>query len=143
MRVRISGAWRDVQSGRVRIGGAWKEITGARCYVGDAWKEIQGFIAPLSVTVSPNVVEGNGFAGTVTTENAAATPSGGRAPYTYAWSYVSGDTNFSATASTSALTAFQITMAGGSDANSDWRVTVTDALGATATDTVTIAARTF
>lgn len=144
MKVRVSGAWRDVTSGRVRIGGAWKEIVGARCYVGGAWKDIEGFVSPLSVTASPDAVNGTRFgAGVVTTSSTTATPSGGRAPYTYAWAYVSGDSGFSATAPTAATTAFQITVGPSDDRVSNWRVTVTDALGATATDDVALGASSF
>jgi hypothetical protein len=86
---------------------------------------------------SNSVVSGHTLGtGTATTNTTTVTPTGGTAPYTYAWarlSYTAGVAP-TATASTAATTAFtQTGMALGGEYTSMWRCTVTDALGLTAT----------
>jgi hypothetical protein len=72
--------------------------------------------APLSASLFPSTVNGSEFvlasgtvAVTVITESVTATASGGQAPYTYLWEYVSGDTA-TATTGTSASTTFSRTV---------------------------------
>lgn len=133
MRVRDGGAWREIDSGRVYVGGAWKRLVEARAYVGGAWKTVATFTPPLSASVSPSTATATTTGGgTITTNSVTVTPSGGQAPYTYAWSRIVG-TRSSVTASTSATTAFRCTLATEDEVADEWRCTVTDNFGSTAT----------
>jgi len=90
------------------------------------------------VTIDQAFVGGQRFgSGSVTTDTATATPTGGTGPYTYLWSYVSGDAGLSANTGTSAATNWTGSITAlGQDKTAVWRVTVTDSLAATATSTV-------
>jgi hypothetical protein len=96
--------------------------------------------APYGVGASPSAVYG-GYLGssTVTTNAVTVTPTGGTAPYTYAWAYVSGDT-FTIDASTAATTTFTRTVGSSTMYSAVYRCTVTDAAAATATIDVTVTA---
>ena len=92
----------------------------------------------LYVTIDQPFVGGQRFGtGSVTTDAATATPTGGTGPYTYAWAYVSGDAGLSANSSTSATTTWTGSITAlGQDKTAVWRCTVTDSLAATASSTV-------
>lgn len=82
----------------------------------------------FSASASPETVYGFGV-GTATSATTTVTPSGGTAPYTYAWSNLTYDASVAPTASapTAASTAFvQTTMDPGAIYTSAWRCTVTD-----------------
>jgi len=132
--LRISGAWKELSSGKVRVGNAWKTVTQGKIYVGGAWKDLLGFTPALSLSASPSTAIGSatyGF-GPAVTNSVTVTPTGGLAPYTYSWARVSG-TIGSAGSPTAATTVF------GGDPNPDYvasstfRCTCTDSLGNTAT----------
>jgi hypothetical protein len=74
--------------------------------------------------------------GSVTTPSVTVTPTGGTGPYTYAWTYDSGDVGFSANTASSASTTFTGSVAAGEDLVAVWRCTVTDSLAATCFVTV-------
>lgn len=74
---------------------------------------------------------------TVTTDATTVTPSGGTGPYTYAWSYVSGDTHIVALSPTADTTAFGAPTAY-AELDAVWKCTVTDAGGLTAEALVSI-----
>lgn len=138
MKVRVGGAWRDVTSAKVRVGGAWRDMATAEAYEGGAWREVLAFTTPLSVNVSPvSVIGEREGAGEATTDPATATPTGGTAPYTYAWTKVSGG---SITADTGLLasTTFSAILTNGQIITATFQCTVTDARGQTATDTVNV-----
>lgn len=90
------------------------------------------------VAISPAVAEiiSAGF-GPLTTNSVTVTPSGGTAPYTYAWSFVSGDT-VTINSPTSATTTFTGDPVGYSVLSSVYRCTVTDNAAADASVTVGI-----
>lgn len=93
----------------------------------------------LAVTVSPTSVSGYGTVN-ATTDTCTATAAGGTAPYTYAWTLVSTDSNTDPEAfnPTSAATVFTITnMNPNAVYTSQWQVTVTDANSNTASTTAT------
>lgn len=74
-----------------------------------------------------------------TTPTTTVTPVNGTAPYTYAWTRVSGDASTSANSATSAATTFsRSSMSVGVSYNSTWRCTVTDNVAATATCDVSV-----
>lgn len=91
---------------------------------------------PLEVSVSPATVSGTGGGGfeTVTTDAALATPSGGIPPYSYSWDAPVSNP----TAATAASTQFSAAMSPGETINETGTCTVTDAIGQTAADTVTV-----
>jgi hypothetical protein len=95
----------------------------------------------FSVSISPGAVHGvTHGTGTATTGTATVTPTGGTAPYTYAWSLLTYDagTPPTATVPTGPATAFTQTGIGaGEFYTSDWRVTVTDNLGLMTTADIT------
>ena len=79
----------------------------------------------LSASASPSLLNKMfSGGGSQTTGTTTCTASGGTATYTYAWSRVSGDTTITATASTSATTAFNMSSA--EEASAIWKCTVTD-----------------
>ena len=90
----------------------------------------------LVVSATPATLSKFGTSSSLTTSNATATPSGGTAPYTYAWT-VPGGLGVSANSPTSATSSFTATgLTPGNVVSCDATITVTDSLGATATDTV-------
>lgn len=126
----IGGAWRSVGSGDVYIDGQWRRLTRSEQYVGGVWKTGDRFLIPLTASATIGVT-GLGV-GTVTTEPATATPSGGLAPYTYSWSRISG-TYGTPNNPASATTTFYARIPPGTIQTATFRCTVTDSLGSTAT----------
>ena len=125
----IAGAWREFRRAEIYIGGQWRRITRIEGYVGGQWRTLAQFVSPLSVTIVPGYAEG--FASplkpttqTITTNAVTATPSGGLAPYTYAWT--------GGNAPTSATNTFTRSVPGNSQVTQTYSVTVTDSLGSTA-----------
>ena len=140
MRVRTSGAWKEVSSGRVRVAGAWKNLVRVRAYIGGAWKDVASFTQPYTaLTVTPETIDRLGEVGTtVTTQSATGTPTGGRSPFTYAWTRVSGDTGFTIVSPTSATTTFRRFVNDEVTYTAVFRCTATDADGVSQNDTVTV-----
>lgn len=97
---------------------------------------------PLAVSLNKSSLSKTATTSTISTGNVTATGSGGTSPYTYSWSRRSGDSNITATKSSSATTAFQRTgCAEGTSYSATWRCTVTDGAGDTVTSsnvTITI-----
>lgn len=90
-------------------------------------------VATLTVSLDKGSVYGEnllgpGESGDATTDTVTATPSGGQGPYTYLWERVSGDATTSATAGTSAATAFTRNSFTPTHYSSSWRCKVTDNL---------------
>ena len=138
MRVRVSGDWKEITSGRVYIGGAWKNLVRIRAYIGGAWKEVATFVQPLTASVSPAVTAANRIgAGTATTSPVTITPSGGIGPYTYSCVRVTG-TGGTVTSPSSATTTFRRLMGNGEVATNVFRWTVTDAMGSVVTGDCTV-----
>ena len=90
--------------------------------------------SPLSLAITPGAVGGLAYgSGTVTTDAATATPTGGVAPYTYAWTVVSHSnaTPPAANSPASNISTFTQTAVVETD-DAVFRCTVTDDNGATA-----------
>jgi hypothetical protein len=98
-----------------------------------AWRNGAVFVPPLSLAVSPSDTGGGNFVpGTITTGSVTATPTGGLAPFTYAWTRLSGDPA-NPTAPTNATTSFSLFANDPASFSAVFRCTVTDSLGTTAT----------
>ena len=91
---------------------------------------------PFTVEASPISAVGSGFVAgpvSVKTNTITVTATGGTAPYTYAWTRVSGPAGFNILSPTSNATRFAITLDQGEDATALFRCTVTDARARTGT----------
>ena len=106
-------------------------------------RTVAEFASPLSLSIFPaglfGVANSSGDI-SVTTNSAVATPAGGLAPYTYAWTVLS-DTNpdgaVTALSATSATTAARMTNVGAYETfDAVLRCTVTDAASQTAQDDI-------
>lgn len=85
---------------------------------------------PLVVSLSSTEAAGGRHgAGICFTGTIDATALGGVAPYTYAWSYVSGDTGIAAIPSNGPSTVFRATLATNETKFGVWKLIVTDTLG--------------
>ena len=136
MRVRDEGAWREVNNARAYVEGAWREIDEVQAYEGDDWRVAAEFVDPLSVTVSP--VQAAAFtlgAGYALTQLITAIPTGGRGPFLYQWSFVSGIQGI-ITSPATPTTAFSLFLSEGASASAVYRCTITDNLGSVATANV-------
>jgi len=139
VRVRQGGAWRTISGGRVRVGGAWRTLVRAQTFVGGVWRNTASFTQPLTLSISPDPVTRSVTEGTTgETGNVTASPTGGRAPITYAWTRVSGDTSITITAPSAAVTRFSRFVPDESIYSAVFQCTATDADGRTASDTVTV-----
>lgn len=97
-----------------------------------------GTSIPLAVSasdVSGSAANTTGSA-LVTSSTPGTTASGGYSPYTYAWTYVSGDAGIACSNSTAQSPSFSKTLSAGpggsTDTNAVWRCTVTDSASQTA-----------
>lgn len=136
--VKGGGTLRTITTAWAYHGGILRRLRKAQVLEDDTLRTVATFAAPLSVSISPDLVFGyEEAASTVTTSSATAVPSGGSAPFTYAWEIVtsSGFTPSTANSPSSATTTFSKVMAPTTNEDT-WRVTVTDSFGTTATDTV-------
>lgn len=130
-----AGSWRTFRRGEIYIGSAWRRLTRAEIYAGGQWRTVARFVDPLVVNVLPN--EAYGYANplkptaqTITTNSVVATPSGGLAPYTYAWD--------SGNSPSMAGNSFTRTVPADSDVFDSASVVVTDALGSVANATINV-----
>ena len=132
MRVRDEGAWREVTKSRVYAEGAWRDINEVQTYQDDAWRIAAEFVDPLSVTITPSQANGSDFGtGFVVTSLVTAIPEGGRGPFSYEWSFVSGFQG-AITSPLTSSTAFSLFLPQGANASAVYRCTVTDNLGSVA-----------
>lgn len=93
---------------------------------------------PLSISISPSsLYNSRSGGGSLTSSPATGTGSGGTAPYTYAWTYVSGN-SYTINSPSSASTTFTTSLTAGQLKSGVYRCTVTDSLSATASDTITV-----
>lgn len=160
MKVRKGGAWQDIVSGHVFAHGSWRDLIQIKVYKSGAWRTVANFTAPaepppsgggggggsggggggtITVSVSPTSVAVSGSIVTLSSDPITATPSGGRAPYTYSWAVVSHDlvATYSFSAPTAATTRVKaVGQDPGTIGECTVRCTVTDALGTTATTSI-------
>lgn len=151
IKVRKGGVWRDIASGKVFANGSWRDLVQIKVFKGGSWRTVANFTAPaeppsgggggggggtITVTLDKGHVEAVSSNAVILTEPVTATPSGGRAPYTYAWSIVSHDTNATYSIISPTLATTQVKAAGIPEEDSGtatFHCVVTDSLGTTAT----------
>ena len=139
MKARIDGAWRDITGGRVRINDTWRRLVSAQAFIGGAWREVASFIQPMTFAVTPETITRSGQVGTTrATAAVTGTPTGGRTPYTYAWTRLSGDPAITITNPSAAVTTFQRFLGSEGTFSAVFQCACTDTNGTTLTDTVTV-----
>lgn len=98
-----------------------------------------GGLGAVSASVDlSSVTAHRGSPGVCNTVGVTASGSGGTAPYSYSWVWVSGDSAISANSPSSATTSFAATVSTGDNFRASFRCTVMDAVGATATVNVSV-----
>jgi hypothetical protein len=133
--IRVGGSWHSITRGDIFLGGSWRTLSRGEIYKGGDWHALFNFILPLTVAITPKPVVKNGRFSPVVSGNVTATPTGGAAPFTYAWSVTGG---ISATSPTNAVTTMSASLADGDTASGTATLTVTDSLGTTATDSTPV-----
>lgn len=98
---------------------------------------------PLSISISPSSLYDTRIGGgSLTSSPATGTGAGGTAPYTYAWTYVSGN-SYTIDSPGLATTTFTTSLTAGQLKSGVYRCTVTDSLSATASATITVEMESF
>ena len=126
--------WRTVTTVFGRIGGVWKPLNVSVKPAGLGFRPVVTS-ADLSAEVAPTSLwnvyldPGDNSDNFVSSGGTTVTPSGGTAPYTYAWSQVSGDF-MSITHPTLATTDFVADVVYAQSASAIFQCTVTDSNGA-------------
>lgn len=140
---RFTGAtFVDVSAMKRWNGSAWVDLTSLKRWNGSAWIDLGAPVGggDLSAIVAPALVSKLLVAASppaqilTTTAPAVVTATGGTAPYTYSWAYVSGDSAIYPASPTSNSSYFSGVVYQYDILNAVWRCTVTDA----AMDTVTV-----
>lgn len=130
----VGSQWRTIRTGEAFVNGAWRVLRYGEAYIGGAWRTIVNFIPTLGLSISPTSgIEYDHDTATVTSAVYTATPSGGQAPFTYAWTGSGATINSQFSASTT----FTATgMSAGETRTAEFTCNVTDAFGTTASATV-------
>lgn len=138
MEVRKDGAWRTISSAEAYVGGSWRTLRYAEAYIDGEWRKIASFVQALSLSVSGTAAFSS--VNPMTTDRSVATPTGGLAPFTYAWTILSqtGLSGLTINSPSSASTTFTASVPSGNNGSATFRCTATDALGTTAHDDVTV-----
>lgn len=137
------GAFVDLTTCKRWDGASWVDLTVAKRWDGAAWVDITlpgGGGGALSVTISRDFIQKFDIDPepappfkTLQTATVTVTAVGGTAPYTYAWTKVSGDSAILCTQPSLASTEFSGTVGKNSDLFATWRCTVTDSAAAVRT----------
>ena len=134
----VAGIEKTVSSASLIVAGVAKTVRRVEAWNGSAWKVVKNFAPAFSASVSVPEVYGVSTApggGFVTTNSVTVTPSGGLAPYTYAWSLVSG-ASATAQSPTFATTTFRANVGPSDSVVSTFACLVTDSLGQNSAPTV-------
>lgn len=137
IRVQDAGTLRTLEGILAKQGGLVRDIRKVFVQHGGSLRTVAVFSEPLSASISPTEVSDDvtsGSPATVTAGPCTASPIGGTAPFTYAWVRTSGVGTI--TAPTLATTSFQYTTPAGVTTTGTFQVTITDADGQTATDSI-------
>mgnify|MGYP003500327461 CR=1 FL=1 len=123
----FSAATTNVNSG---VAAAQAAVSAAQATANAAQEQVNVVGAEtltFAASASPISATGSGLSGVVQTNIVTVTPAGGTGPYTYAWTYVSGDA-VTVLSPSSAATKFS----SATGAEAVYKCTVTDSLAATA-----------
>ena len=141
MKVFQGGTWRDIVKCSVFQGGSWRVIKAIKVYQGGAWRDVANFTAgqgAITLALSPTSISKSGRTSTVNTANVTATPTGGQAPYTYAWVKQSGG-DITALNPANAITGFRAAgLAVDETRTAVFRCTATDNLGSSDSEDITV-----
>lgn len=132
----VGGGEYSVNSASVIVGGVAKTVRRIEAWNGSAWKVVKNFAPAMSASANNPEVYATGTQTSLTTNSVTITPSGGQAPYTYAWSLYGGDTA-NITSPTFATTTFSQNVGPGESLIAQFQCVVTDSLGSTASVIVT------
>ena len=146
--VRVGGSWTQLAGCKIYSTGAWREILAIKVYAGGAWRDVANFSAPtpppgggggggggtpMSLDTSPETQFKSGSGSSLVSAAVTATPSGGVAPYTYAWTIQSSDGSSTINSPTLATTTFTNTgLVVEEPVTPVFLCTATDSLGASA-----------
>lgn len=129
-------SWVPAIALRVWSGSAWVAMTAGKVWNGSAWIQ---FFSSLAAAISATFVSGSasragaGSATVVASPTVVVTPSGGVAPYTYLWGYVSGvAAGFSLPSTGASMTFFRNMTVGIGQSITEtgyYNCTVTDSVG--------------
>ncbi len=140
---KVSGTWQELATIWAKVSGTWEQVQSAWVKVSGTWEQVYvAFTASVDDATPSGSASGASPTGFVTSDVATVTPSGGTAPYTYAWAQGPGaqdpvDGPMNAVAATSAATAFNDTVTA-PNAQEEWTCTVTDDDSNETTVTVTV-----
>lgn len=131
----------DLTTAKRWDGSAFVDLTVAKRWDGTAFVDIAlPGAAGMSLTLTPTSPGSRVFTpepaplATTLSTSASVSVTGGTGPYTYAWSYVSGDVGITAsTGTTGTSCGWQCTLHKNSEATARWQVVVTDSTSATRT----------
>jgi hypothetical protein len=144
MMSRLGGEWKTITGGQIYAGGAWRTLVAIQIYSGGTWRQVANFTPPpsggtggtITVAASPNPCGTTRSAGIITTPTCTVTPSGGLAPYTYAWSILDGGLATIANPTLASTTFTRSSVPPNTEIDEIARCVVTDSLGTQATATV-------
>lgn len=132
MKSYAGSAWREIVSGKAFFNNSWRTLTIGKVFKGGAWQQIFSFVPPLSVAVSPTSFSASSRGSNIASKSLTATPTGGLAPFTYAWTV----TSTTAPVTLSGASTANVTVSGDVSVVDTITVslscTVTDSLGTTA-----------
>lgn len=134
MLMRLGGAWKTISAGKIFASGAWRNLKAVKIYAGGAWRDVASFVQPITLAITPSPFAGRGPGPIVTSSSITATPTGGSAPFSYAWTVLSGAVTINSP--TLASTTVNGNISGG-NISATLQCVVTDSFGSTATQTVT------
>lgn len=130
---KVSGTWQTATAPYAKVSGVWQPLTAAYARVSGVWQQVYAATGPLSANLAPGSVSGSGVgSGPITTDRCTTTASGGTAPYTYHWEYVSGDATLSPNDSNILNPYFTASGTAPETKTGAWRCLVTDAVAVTA-----------
>lgn len=110
-----------------------------RAFIVDAGGIARLIFVSITASISPTDAEASGFAPiNLTTNLVTATPVGGSAPDTYAWTWFSGGTGITISSPSTASTAFSAHLTPGQTLLGIAQCTITDAHGAQASATCVV-----
>ncbi|MFN9029642.1 MAG: PKD domain-containing protein [Betaproteobacteria bacterium] len=137
-----NGTWRTITGLFYNDNGTWRTINAAWYNDNGTWRQVYSSAAPMSLSKDGDASgtyfgSFNGDSGNAETNTVTISVSGGVGPFTYSWSYVSGDPA-TVNSPSSASTSFTRVGTVPSSAGGTYRCTVTDTGNGGATATIDV-----